>query len=195
MARLVTATPGLRAAGLITVATLAAAAVAASRTAEAVGPFLVVAPLAPLTAVAAAFAPMLDPAGEAGVATPLHGAGLVMRRAAVLLAVTFGLLGIGALAVPGLGSAAAAWVLPALALALAALALATWMRIDTAVGGLALAWLTGVWTAWWAGGRAPVADASVFAAGGQAVALGIVLAAGATLIRRRHHFATLEAFR
>jgi hypothetical protein len=53
-------TPALQATGLAVVAVVA---VVLSRTADATGPFLVLAPLVPLAAVAASFASTADPAG------------------------------------------------------------------------------------------------------------------------------------
>jgi hypothetical protein len=196
VARLLAATPALQAVGLSTIAALAAAAVVLSRTADAEGPFLVLAPLAPLVAVAASFATTSDPVGEAGVATPLHGAGLVVRRAIAILGVSFGLLAVAALALPDLGPAAAAWILPALALAVAALACGTWMRVEVAVGALAGAWVLTVWSAWWLDGHAgAVSDSVTFAAAGQMAAVVVAAAAAALVIARRDRFATLEAFR
>ena len=196
VARLLAATPGLRAAGLASVALLATAAVMLSRTAGAEGPFLVLAPLAPLAAVAAAFTPAAEPAGEAALATPLHGVGLVVRRAAVILGMSFALLALAALALPDLGATAAAWVLPALALALGALALATWTRVEVAVVTLGAGWLLAVTTAWWiADVDTPVADAPTFARAGQVAALVLGGVAVAVLTARRDRFATMEAFR
>jgi hypothetical protein len=167
-----------------------------SLTADAEGPFLVLAPLVPLAAVAASFTPAADPAGEAGVATPMHGAGLVIRRAVAIVGVTFGVLGAAALALPDLGSAAAAWVLPALALALGALALGTWLRVEVAVGVLTGAWLLAVWSMWWLAGRdIPLADSAAFAVTGQISALAAAVVAAVIAATRRNHFATLEAFR
>ncbi|MBA2282135.1 MAG: zf-HC2 domain-containing protein [Acidimicrobiia bacterium] len=195
LARVVAATPGLQAAGVATVVLLAAAAALASRSAGAVGPFLLVAPLAPLAAVAVAFAPAADPAGEAGIATPLHGAGLMVRRAAAVLAVTFTTLGLTALALPDLGPRAAAWVLPGLALALGALALSTWLRVEVAVSALAAAWLTAVWSLYWAAGHAgPVADSATFTAVGQVTSLAVAAVAAALIVVRRDRFATPEGF-
>lgn len=195
LARVVAATPGLQIAGLALVVVLAAAAALASRSAGAVGPFLLVAPLAPLAAVAVAFAPAADPAGEAGIATPMHGAGLMVRRAVAVLAVTFTTLGLAALALPDLGPRAAAWVLPGLALALGALALSTWLRIEVAVSALAVAWLTTVWSLYWAAGHSgPIVDTAAFAAAGQLTSLTIATAAAALIVIRRDRFATLEAF-
>ena len=193
--RLLAATPALQAAGLAAVAVVAVAAGVLSRTAGADGLFLVLAPLVPLAAVAASFASAADPAGEAGVGTPLHGAGLVLRRASVILAVDLGLLGAAALALPDLGPSAAAWVLPSLALALGALALGTWLRAEVAVATLASGWLLTVWSLWWfAGHDIAVADSATFAANGQMAALAATAAAVIVIVTRRDRFATLEAF-
>lgn len=194
--RLLTATPSLRAAGLLAVGIVALATTALSRTDQAVGPFLVLAPLLPLAAVAATFAPAADPAGEAGIGTPLHGAGLVLRRAAVVLGASFGVLEAVALALPGMGAMAAAWVLPAIALALGALALGTWLRLEVAVAVLGAGWLLTVWSVSWAvDHRTPVVDSATFSAAGQAIALAVAVAATALAAVRRDRFATLEAFR
>ena len=194
--RLLAATPALQAAGLVAVAVVAVAAGVLSRTAGADGIFLVFAPLVPLAAVAASFASATDPAGEAGVGTPLHGAGLVLRRASAILAVNLGLLGAAALALPDLGPSAAAWVLPSLALALGALALGTWLRAEVAVATLAGGWLLTVWSLWWlAGHHVAVADSATFTASGQLAALAAVAAAVIVLVARRDRFATLEVFR
>jgi hypothetical protein len=194
--RLLAATPALQAAGLAAVAFIAVTAGVLSRTAGADGIFLVLAPLVPLGAVAASFASAADPAGEAGVGTPLHGAGLVLRRASAILAVNLGLLGAAALALPDLGPSAAAWVLPSLALARGALALGTWLRAEVAVATLASGWLLTAWGLWWfAGHDVAVADTATFAAHGQMAALAAVAAAVTVLVARRDRFATLEVAR
>lgn len=194
LARILAATPALQAAGLAAIVAVATAAAAASRTAGALGPFLLVAPLAPLAAVAAAFASSADPAGEAGVATPLHGVGLVVRRAAVVLGVTFATLGVAALALPDLGPRAAAWVLPGLALAVGAVALGTWVRIEAAVSILAAVWMIAVWTVWVVGHRGPVVDTATFTVAGQVASLAVAAVAAVVVAVRRDRFATLEAF-
>ncbi|MFN0089891.1 MAG: zf-HC2 domain-containing protein [Acidimicrobiales bacterium] len=193
LGRLLAATPALRGAGLLAICVLAAGAGVLSLTADAEGPFLVLAPLVPLGAVAVSFAPAADPAGEAGVATPMHGAGLVIRRAIAVVGVTFGVLGAAALALPDLGPAAAAWLLPALALALGALALGTWLRVEVALAVLTGTWLLGVLSVWWiAGHDVPLVDSAAFSAAGQ---IAVVAAAATIAAARRDHFATLEAFR
>jgi hypothetical protein len=194
--RLLAATPGLQAAGLAAVALVAASALALSRTADAQGPFLVIAPLAPLAAVALTFGSAADPAGEAAVATPMHGAGLMVRRAVAVLTLSFVLLGAAALAVPDFGPSAAAWMLPAFALSLGSLAVATWIRVEVAVAALGTAWLLAVWSVWTFGGQTgPIADSGAFAAGGQGMAFVLAVVGAVVVGARRDHFATLEAFR
>lgn len=194
LARLVGATPALQLAGLAAVIGVAVAAALLSRSVDAGGPFLVLAPLVPLAAVAATFAPAADPAGETGVATPLHGAGLALRRAAFVVGTSFAVLGLAALGVPGVGLEGAAWVLPALALALSSLALGTWWRVEVCVAGLALAWVATTASVWvLESRRLALADTAVFGAAGQFAALAATLLATAILAVRSDRFATLEA--
>jgi len=196
LGRLLAATPALQGAGLLAICILTAGAVMLSLTADAEGPFLVLAPLVPLAAVAVSFAPAADPAGEAGVATPVHGAGLVIRRAIAVVGINFCVLGAAGLALPDLGPAAAAWMLPALALALVALALGTWIRVEIAVAVLTSAWLLAVLSVWWLAGRdIQLAASPTFSVTGQFTALAAAVAAATIAAARRDHFATLEAFR
>jgi hypothetical protein len=194
LARLLVATPALRLAGFALIAGLAAAAALLARGVDADGPFLVLAPLVPLAAVAATFAPAADPAGETGVATPLHGASLALRRAAFVLGTTFLLLGLAAAAVPGLGLESAAWVLPALALALGSLALGTWWRVEHCVAGLALAWMATIASVRAVEGRHfALRNTALFSPSGQAVALAVAVLAATVLAARSDRFATPEA--
>ena len=196
MARLLMATPGLRVAGLAAIVLLSAAAVATSRRTGAEGPFLLFAPLTPLLMVGLSFAPSDDPASEAGLATPMHGAGLLMRRAAAVLSVTFVALGAASLALPDLGAEAAAWVLPALALTLASLALATWLRVGVAVSLLAGVWITLVPALRWSAGRGlSYAESPTFSLAGQLTALAVALVATALIVVRRDRFSTTEVLR
>jgi hypothetical protein len=193
VARLVAATPALRLTGLAAVLVVAAAAVLAARSTDAIGPFLVVAPLAPLGAVAAAFAATADPAGEAGVATPLHGAGLALRRATAVLTTTFVVLAVASLALPVLDLEVAAWIFPGLALSLGALALGTRWRPEVAAGVLGGGWVLAVMAAeLLARTRTPVAETAVFEPIGQLVAVALSIAAAAVLVARRDMYATVE---
>lgn len=195
-ARLVAATPGLRASGLAGIALVAVAAVAMARGMGAEGPFLTAAPLVPLAAVAVSILPGADPIGEASVATPMHGIGLVLRRAVAILAVSFALLGVAALALPNLDLEAAAWVLPALALSVGAIALSTWIRMETAVTVLGGGWLFALTAVWLLAGRDVVAvDSRSFVLATQLTALAVAVVAMAAIGARRDRLATLEAFR
>lgn len=190
-ARLVGATRALRAQSLVTVGGMVAAMVAISLQSGTPGLFLVFAPIVPVAAVAATFAPGADPAGEAGAATPLAGIGLVLRRAAAVLTATLVVLCVGAVALPGLSFASAAWVLPALGLSLAALALATWVCVEMATVGVAAAWLIALSIAHRFQSGSPVADLTPLAAPGQLAALALAALAAAVLVARRDPFATL----
>ena len=195
-ARLLASTPGLRLAWLGALAAVTAAAVAAARSNDSLGPFLAIAPLAPLAAVAATFAATADPAGEAGVATPLHGAGLVLRRAASVLASTLLILGVGSLALPGVGLDAAAWVLPGTALAVGALAMGTRWPVAVATAALTAAWVLAVPTAlWWAGKGTPLSATVIFRAPGQLTAFALALTAASVVAARRDAYSTLEVRR
>ncbi len=143
-ARLVGATPALTFAWLAAMVVVVANAALLAVATDSPGPFLVIAPVVPLGSVAIAYAAGRSPVGEAGVAAPLNGFGLALRRAVAVLTVSLVLLTAGALALPGLTLVDAAWVLPALGLSLGALALGTWLRAEVAAGLLAGAWFAAV---------------------------------------------------
>ena len=193
-ARLAAATSGLRLSGISAVIGLTAVAVLAAGYADAQGPFLLLAPLVPLVAVALTFAAATDPGGETGIATPLHGVGLTIRRATAVLVLAFLVLAAGALALPDLGAAPLRWMLPAAALAVGGLAVGTWMRIELALGALAAMWLGGVALVRYLDGfDRPFADTAPFSPAGQALALALVVAAAAVLAVRADRYSTLEA--
>jgi hypothetical protein len=192
LSRLVAATPGLQLAWLAAVLVVAAAAVLLARRAGADGPFLVVAPLVPLGAVALAFLPLAEPAGEAGVATPMHGAGLALRRAIAVLAPTMVLLGAAGLALPELAAGSFRWVLPGLGLAVGSLALATFVRVPVAIAAMAGLWLAVLGASRVGPVRRPIVDAAVFQAPGQLASVTVVLVAAAVIAGRRDRFDTVE---
>jgi len=193
MARVVGATPGLRIAWLATAALLAAAAIATSRDAGSDTAFLVLAPLVPLGAVALTFLPAEEPGGEAAMATPFAGAGLVLRRSVAVLAPTFAILALAGLAQPDLTAGGARWVLPGLALSVGSLALATYVRVTSATTALAVGWVVLVGLVSLQDGRhGPVADTVVFGVVGQLTAAALVLAATGALYLRRDRFSTME---
>lgn len=140
-ARLVAATPTLRAPWLLAVAGVLALAVLAAQFDERfLRAFLVVAPLGPLAGVAVAFAGGLDPTREIGLAAPYSGLRLLLVRTAAVLAVTVPLVAVAGLALPG-SSWPAAWLLPTAGLVGAALALTTHLTPVGAVGAVAAVWV------------------------------------------------------
>lgn len=142
-ARLLATTPTLRGSWLAAVAATLAFAVVASR---AIGgsplPFLALAPLVPLAGVAVTFGRPADPAWEVGLSTPTGGFTLMLIRSTAVLAVSVFLAGLAAVALPGAGWSAVAWLLPALALTVLSLAASsTGLSTTTAAGLVAGAWL------------------------------------------------------
>ncbi|HET6664139.1 MAG TPA: hypothetical protein VFG94_07770 [Acidimicrobiales bacterium] len=192
LSRLVAATPGLRLAWLAAVVVVGTLAVLAAREAGNDAPFLVVAPLVPLGAVALAFLPIAEPAGEAGVAAPMHGAGLALRRTVAVLAPTMVLLAVAGLALPDLAGPGFTWVLPGLGLAVAALALSTFLRVPVAVGTMAVVWLLALYASRMRSARLPIGEIVVFRPVGQVVSAAVIAAAVLTLIARRDRFDTVE---
>lgn len=183
-ARLVAATPALRLAWIAAVALVVGVVTVGCIQWDSDGPFLALAPLLPLAGVAAAFAPGTDPAGEVGLATPLFGFGLVLRRAEVVLASSFAVLLLGALALPGLDGRDAGWVLPALALSSAAVALSWRFSVVSVAAVLGSTWVTAVSVLAYRGAAGVgVAETVLFSAAGQlAFALAFAVAVVATCL-------------
>lgn len=192
LARVVGATPGLRLAWLGTIAFLALGAVQVARQRDTEVLFLVIAPLLPLGSVLVTFLPAEEPGGEAASATPLYGAGVVIRRAAAALVPTFLILAAASVALPHVADGAR-WLLPGLALALGSLVLATWIRPALAVATLAAAWVGALVVVRVVEARTiPLDRTVVFELPGQLVALAVALVAAVLLYARRDRFSTVE---
>jgi hypothetical protein len=99
---------------------------------------LLLAPVAPLLAVAAAWSHGSDPAHELVVASPRAGLDLVLRRTMVVVVAVIPFLAVGGWLV---GASPARWLLPCLAFTVGALALGEVVGLQRAAIGLALAWL------------------------------------------------------
>jgi hypothetical protein len=127
-ARLVAATPTLRAPWLLAVAgVLVLTALAAQADERLLRTFLVVAPLGPLAGVAVAFAGGLDPTREIGLAAPYSALRLLLIRTAAVLSVTVPIVAVAVVA--------AAWVLVTVPIAVAG-------HVDAAFGpGVQIFWL------------------------------------------------------
>ena len=98
---------------------------------------LLLAPVAPLAGVAAAWSRGVDPAFELIVSSPRAGLELVLRRALVVLVVVIPVLSVAGWLV---GTSPARWLLPCLAFTLGALALGAVVGLRRAAAGLVLVW-------------------------------------------------------
>jgi hypothetical protein len=102
------------------------------------GPFpslaLLLAPIAPVACVAAAWARGIDPAHELVAATPRSGLHLVLRRTLAVLVVVIPLLAVTTWTSP------LRWLLPCLAFTVATLALGGFVGVRRAATGLTTAW-------------------------------------------------------
>ncbi len=184
VSRLMAATPALRRAwfvalGLVILLGLGAGDGAQPR--DQLFLLLLLAPLAPVLGVTLAYGPAADPAHEATLATPLSGYRLVMIRSATVVAVSVILLGLASLLSAEVSPMAFGWLLPALGLTSASLALMTFMPPRRAGAVTAVAWVVGVITA-----RGGSPDPLVaFAVAGQIVMVAVGgLAAIVSYVRR-----------
>ncbi|MFD8597621.1 zf-HC2 domain-containing protein [Kitasatospora sp. NPDC059646] len=145
-----------------------------------VSPLLLVAPVLPLCAAAAAWSPGLDPLHEAAAATPRAGLPLLLRRAAGALAAVLPVL----LAAGPLTGAmtAAQWLLPSLAFTSGALALGSVIGVGRASAVLVAVWAAAVAAPVWATGRLPFVLRPAQLPGW---ALLLALTAATVLVRRR----------
>ncbi|ROP53144.1 zf-HC2 domain-containing protein [Streptomyces sp. PanSC9] len=106
---------------------------------------LAVAPVVPVAGVALSYGPHADPLHEVAAATPGGGLRLALTRTVAVLAVSLPLLTLTGLLLPASGApAAAAWLLPGLALALGSLALASFVGCRTAALLTGGGWLLAV---------------------------------------------------
>ena len=144
-ARIIGATLALHGSWLVaSVLTLAFVVLATTTGPERAGlaAFLVAAPLVPLAGVALAYGPRVDPTFEIATAATLPGARIVALRTVAVTAPAIPAISVLSLFLP-VGPLAFAWVLPALGLAAATLALGTLMPLARAATGLAALWVVG----------------------------------------------------
>ena len=184
-ARLVAATPSLRRSWLLAVAAVLSLGVLVANGAEGgYAFFLALAPLLPLAGIAAAYGPGIDPTYEIGIAAPMRSFRLLLIRAMAVLTSTIALASLAAFFLPGLDWRAAAWLLPALALSAACLALATMvqpLRAAVIVGGTWVAIVAGATAAT----PAELAAQSVFGAQLQIAVLVVGIGSALVLVARR----------
>jgi hypothetical protein len=143
--RVIAATPALRRAWYLAVGAtmfLGLAATDASAPRQSVLVLLTLAPLIPVFGVALAYGPLVDPAYEAELATPMRGLRLVAIRAAVVLLVSAVLVTAIAMLNEVARPFAAAWLLPAFAVTCASLMMMTFMAPRRAVIAVSIGWFT-----------------------------------------------------
>jgi len=149
---------------------------------------LLLAPVAPLAAVAAAWSRGLDPAHELVVASPRAGLDLVLRRTAAVLAVVIPALGAAGWLV---GVSPARWLLPCLAFTVGALALGEVVGLHRAASGLALGWAAVVVGPSLVTARPPVLLAAASLPGWAAATAAVAV----VVVVRRRAYTELESLR
>jgi hypothetical protein len=178
-ARLLIATPLLRASWVAAVALVLTFATIAARTdPHKLIIFLTLAPLAPVAGVATAFGLRRDPAQDIGLATPYPAFRLLLLRAMAVLATTAVGAGAVRLVIPGANDATWAWLLPALALTAVILAASRWVELSLAAIVIATAWVCAVITLY--ADKVPLFDEA-----GQFVYLIIAVVSAAVALRHR----------
>lgn len=138
--------PALRGAWLLAVVLVAAGAVGLAYGADFTGArpvLLALAPVLPVAGVAVSYGGRADPLYEITASTPGGGLRLLLTRTAAVLAVSLPLLTATGAVLPASAGApgAAVWLLPGLALSLAALALGSYVGCRAAAAGISVAWV------------------------------------------------------
>ena len=141
-ARALLAAPSLRRAWWLAVLAAALLGIVVARDAQNPdGYFLVFAPLLPLAATAAAYAPVLDPAFALVAATPYRTMRLLLARSLAVGSTSMLGVAAAALALPDHDVTAVVWLLPTIALTLLVLSLAPRVGTGPAAGGVATGWV------------------------------------------------------
>ncbi len=185
--RLMVSTPALRRAWFLALGLVMIIGIGAgdgAKTEDDLFLLLLLAPLVPVLGVVMAYGPAADPAHEVSLATPLSGFRLVMIRTATVVACSVVLLAVASLISGTLTPMAFAWLLPALGLTSASLALMTFTSPRRAGSVVSVLWVLGVGAAR-GGENAPL---TAFALGGQVLLLTIGLAALVVCYLRRDRF-------
>ncbi|HZM78808.1 MAG TPA: hypothetical protein VFC19_24025 [Candidatus Limnocylindrales bacterium] len=146
---------------------------------------LLLAPVAPLLGVAAAWTRGLDPAHELVVASPRAGLYLVLRRTLTVLAVVIPVLAAAGWAA---GTSPARWLLPSLAFTLGALALGSVVGVHRAAVGLAAIWAAAVVAPSLVSARLPLA----LEPASRPAWIGLSIVVAVLLVLRRNAFVGLK---
>ncbi|MGZ4614425.1 MAG: hypothetical protein ACXV4A_02590 [Actinomycetes bacterium] len=177
----VSSAPTLRVAWLAgTIGVLFFAVLAASLAHEGgLGLFLMVAPLIPVTGVAAAYGPSSDPSYEAVVAAPYAMVRLVLLRTVSVLVTSVPLVVAAGLLLPTSPLAAVAWLLPSAGFIAVVLTASNWVDPAHAAATVGVGWIATV--AWAARTGDPMA---VFAPAALVTYLAVLGVAVLTLLHR-----------
>lgn len=183
VARIIAATPSLRASWLLAAFVVTAFALwgdhADPRLLTIVA---LLAPILPIAGVAAAYGPWADPMFEITQASPASGSRVLLLRSVAVLVSSAALVVSAAAFAPTTGLDALAWLLPALALSATSLMLATYIPLPAAACLVAFGWLLLA---------ASVAftqpAATLFRGPAQLVFCVTTIVASFVLTRRRHH--------
>ena len=182
-ARIIAATPALRASWLIAASIAALFAISGEQAdPRMLTVLLVLAPVLPVAGVAAAYGPWSDPMYELTQATPASGFRVLLLRSIAVLTAAGVLVSTAALALPGAGLRSVAWVLPALGLCTASLTLATFVPLRRAA-----LLVTGTWLVLAAGVGIVGSATSLFRGWAQLVFFAITLSCSLVVARRRQH--------
>lgn len=186
--RLLSLMPSLRLSWLTGVVLVLATSIGAARllvtshgTTSAMLPYLFLAPLLPLAAVAAAFHPDFDPSADLSTAAPVSGVWLFCVRSVAVIATSVAPIMVAALALPGTGWLSLMIVLPALAICVLALALGTLLPPLSAAILVGAGWLTLVTGL----GLVAGSPTTAYSGAAQPVALLVMIGAGTLLVIRR----------
>ncbi len=190
IARLVVATPALRRAWYLAIGIAVLIGLGSARPDNPASVFvlLAIAPALPVLGVAMAYGRSADPMYEAQVATPMPGLRLVAIRTVTVLVVAILAVGVPALLASTTRSMAFAWLLPALALTSASLALMTWFPPRRATAIVAVIWFVGVVVA----RRVGPDELAAFGAFGQLGAAMVTAIGVAVIGARRSSFDRME---
>jgi hypothetical protein len=188
--RVIVATPALRRAWFLAIGVAVLVGLGAAEPGDRASLFamLVLAPTVPVLGVALAFGPSSDPMYEAQLAAPMRGVRLVAIRATTVLVVSITVIGGLTALAPDTRPMAAAWLLPALALTAASIALMSVSTPRRAASVVASVWFAIVVVA------QAVSSGTLPAFGvvGQVTALVVAAIAVAAVVARRDHYDVLE---
>ena len=185
-AKVLAATPALRASWLVALALVAGfAAIAGNLDSNDPWLLLVLAPLAPLAGVATAFGPRFDPTHEIGAAAPFGALRLAVLRSFTVLLFALPILAGASLMGPLSGWIRFVWLLPALAVVSTMLALSTWISLENSAVVVGATWIVSVVVFVHHNSAGDfVARSMIFSASGQVV-VAVVATAGLAVVAAR----------